>query len=161
MQRLSLLPLYLTLLGLEVAIASPTAFPPTGPGGWSGWSDWNHRQCISDAQAADFVDKIHSLYHCMDGVLAEQTLTEDFMSFSYTWLRGGHENPITASEVQTSLLTIHLPPRHHTDQESINRTETTSSPLPAPNSSHRATPRTRPRAMHHQSRHIRSGMAVI
>jgi hypothetical protein len=158
MQRLSLLLLCLTLLGQEVAIASPTDFPPTGPGGWS---DWNHRQCISDAQAADFVDKIHSLYHCMDSVLAEQTLTEDFMSFSYTWLRGSHENLITVNQIQTSLFTIHLPHRHHTDQEPIHRKETTSSPPPAPSSSHKATPRTRSRAMQHQSRHIRSGMAVI
>ena len=85
MQRLSLLLLLLyplSLLILEVAVANPVPFAEPG-----GWGDWKGHNCISEAQAADFVSKMHSLSHCMDATLAEQSLTPNFKSYSWTLIR--------------------------------------------------------------------------
>lgn len=71
-----------SLLLLKLTIANP--LPVAEPGTWNDWSD---HTCISDAQATDFVTKIHSLYHCMDPSLAEQTLTPDFTVHSYSMVR--------------------------------------------------------------------------
>ena len=84
MQKLLMLLLTLSLQILKVAVAKPVAFAEPG-----GWGDWSGRKCVSDAQAADFVAKIESLYHCMDPSVAEQTLTPDYKSYSYTLLRLG------------------------------------------------------------------------
>ena len=77
MEKIILLLLVLSTRMLDV-FATPT------PGGWGNWAG---HKCISDAQAAVFVENIESLYHCMDAALAEKVLTPDFVSYSYTLLR--------------------------------------------------------------------------
>ena len=74
--------LALSILTLELTTANPLPLDPSRT-----WQDWNDNKCITDAQAADFVAKIHSLYHCIDPVLAEQTLTPDFKVYSYSMVR--------------------------------------------------------------------------